>query len=151
VEIRRVRRDDVKWFIEVYQRAYANLPEYAYTRRREIRSYFNWLLGRDQEGFMVAEVGKPVGFVACDTNWISYYSDEKVGEIHELFVLPEFRNRGIGSSLLLKALDYARNRNRRVAELWVGEKNENAKIFYKKFGFKEEGVWGKWVRMIKYL
>ncbi len=150
--IRKVRKEDIWAFTDVYQKAYAEIPEYAYTRRKDIRNYFRWLLNRDAEGFMVAEVDDvAVGFVATDTNWISYVTGERVGEIHELFVLPEYRRRGIGSSLLTRSLKYAEKRGHKIAELWVGERNENAKRFYRKFGFREEGKWGKWVRMVREL
>ncbi len=150
--IRRVKRGDIDTFVEVYEKAYKGLEEYAYTKRRDIRNYFKWLYSRDKDGFMVAEVdGRAVGFVACDTNWISMLEGEKTGEIHELFVLPEYRNRGIGSTLLLKAIEYAKEKGRTYAELWVGRTNYRARRFYKKFGFAESGEWGKWIRMTKKL
>ncbi len=148
--IRRVKREDMNSFIEVYQKAYRGLEEYAYTRRRDIKDYFRWLYARDKEGFMVAEVdGKAVGFVACDTNWISFFDMCRVGEIHEIFVLPEYRNRGIGSSLMIKAMIYIKSRGLKKAGLWVGVTNYNAIKFYRRFGFREVGVWGRWIRMVK--
>jgi ribosomal protein S18 acetylase RimI-like enzyme len=151
VIIRRVRRDDISSFVEVYISAYRGLEEYAYTRRREIRHYFKWLFARDKEGFMVAEVTEPIAFVACDTNWISFFERKQVGEIHELFVMPDYRDKGVGKFLLEKALEYARERKRDLAELWVGEKNFKAIKFYQSFGFEESGKWGKWMRMIRKL
>ncbi len=148
--IRCVRKDDIDRFIEVYRKAYRGLEEYAYTRRKDIRNYFRWLYSRDSEGFMAAEVGDViVGFVACDTNWVSAFDEKDVGEIHELFVLPEYRGRGYGSRLLLKAMDYAKERGKDYVELWVGRTNYNARRFYQKFGFRESGSWGKWVRMVR--
>ncbi|MET1124113.1 MAG: GNAT family N-acetyltransferase [Archaeoglobaceae archaeon] len=150
--IRRVEKEDLGAFVEVYVNSYRGLEEYAYTSKRDIRSYFRWLYSRDRDGFMVAEVdGKPVGFVACDTNWLSVFEKKRVGEIHELFVLPEFRGRGIGSRLLEAALEYARSKERKIAELWVGRTNYRARKFYEKKGFVEKGEWGKWIRMVREL
>jgi ribosomal protein S18 acetylase RimI-like enzyme len=84
-----------------------------------------------------------------DTNWFSPFELEKVGEIHEVFVLPEYRNRGVGKMLMEKGLEYAVKKNRKVAELWVGSKNHSAKKFYKKLGFEEKNGFGKWIRMRK--
>jgi ribosomal protein S18 acetylase RimI-like enzyme len=152
VEIRRADKDDLDDFVRVYVESYRGLEDYAYTRKRDVKNYFKWLLSRDKDGVMVAEIdGEAVGFVACDTNWFSIFERKKVGEIHELFVLPEFRGEGIGAKLMEKALEYALERNRKVAELWVGRTNYRARRFYASQGFEEAGEWGKWVRMRKVL
>lgn len=147
-----MRREDIQSFIVVYATSYRGLEEYAYRTKRDIRNYFNWLFRRDQQGFFVAEIdAKAVGFVACDTNWFSLFEFKKVGEIHEIFVLPEYRRRYVASTLLSSALEYALKRKRDLAELWVGEKNSIAKLFYEKNGFKGAEKIGKWIRMIKSL
>ncbi|RLI76976.1 N-acetyltransferase [Archaeoglobales archaeon] len=147
--IRSVNRDDLDTFVNLYKISYQGLEDYAYTRNRDIKHYFRWLMSRDKDGFFIAEIEMPVGFVACDTNWISFFDDTRVGEIHELFVHPEWRGRGIGKELLTTAIEYAKSKNRFLIELWVGETNELAKRFYQKNGFVEKGSWGKWIRMIK--
>jgi len=150
--IRVVRESDAIAFVESYLLSYKGLEEYAYKTRREVKNYFKWLLKRDPDGFMVAEErGRVLGFVACDTNWFSLFELKKVGEIHEIFVVPGFRMKGIGSKLLESAINYAIQKEREVMELWVGERNEVAKVFYKKKGFRTAGKVGKWVRMTKEL
>jgi len=152
LKIRNVTNDDLKSFVDIYRLAYRGLEEYAYTSTRDIKHYFRWLMNRDRDGFFVAEIdGKPVGFVACDTNWVSFYENEEMGEIHEIFVHPEWQGKGVGSALLSKALDYAKRRGRRMAGLWVGVGNVRAKKFYERFGFKEAGIWGRWLRMVREL
>ncbi|MDI9642972.1 MAG: GNAT family N-acetyltransferase [Archaeoglobaceae archaeon] len=152
MEIRRVTKEDLESFVKVYTESYRGLERYAYKSRKIIKGYFKWLFARDHGGFMVAEIdGKAVGFVACDTNWISIFELKRVGEIHEIFVLPEYRRLGIGSKLLSSALSYAIERGRSLAELWVGETNYEAKKFYIGKDFKEAGKLGKWVRMVKEL
>ncbi|ADB58108.1 GNAT family N-acetyltransferase [Archaeoglobus profundus] len=145
--IRKVTKEDEKHFVEVYTLAYKGLEEYAYTSKRDVKLYFRWLLKRDPEGFFTYVAGKPVGFIACDCNWFSVFEGEEVAEIHEIVVHPEWQGKGIGTSLMKKALDYAKERGRKVVELWVGVKNLKAIRFYKKFGFKERGVFGRWLRM----
>ena len=152
LRIRNVTNRDLDAFVRIYKDAYRGLEEYAYTRTKDIRWYFRWLMNRDCDGFFVAEVdGKPVGFVACDTNWLSFFENEEVGEIHEIFVHPNWQGKGIGTALLLKALKYAKERGRKVAALWVGIGNIKARKFYEKFGFQERGTWGRWLRMVKKL
>lgn len=145
--IRRVKKDDEKHFVEVYMSAYKGLEEYAYTSRRDVKWYFRWLLKRDPNGFFTYVVNEPVGFVACDCNWFSVFENDEVAEIHEIVVHPEWQGRGIGTALMKKALEYAKERGRKIAELWVGVSNQRAINFYKKFGFEEKGIVGRWLRM----
>ncbi len=150
VEIANVVASDLQDFVEIYRLAYKGLEEYAYTTTRDIKSYFRWLLKRDQNGFFKARIGDIiVGFMACDTRWISHVEGVEVGEIHEIIVHPQFRGLGIGKKLVEKGIEYSRKQGREICELWVGDRNEKAKEFYRSLGFKEVDKWGKWIRMIK--
>lgn len=140
---------DIDAFTRLYALAYRGLEQYAYTRRRDIRRYFKWLLARDPNGFFVAELDEPIGFIACDTNWFSFIEKRLVGEIHELFVHPAYRNRGVGRTIVQRAIEYARSRGRRLITLWVGRDNEAAKRFYRKLGFIETATYGIWTRMVR--
>ena len=151
MNIRKVVPTDIESFVKLYTLSYKGLEEYAYTQKKEIEGYFRWLLKRDSEGFLIVEANEPIAFIACDTNWFSFVEGRVVGEIHELFVHPDYRGRGIGKMLMEKAVDYARARKRNIMGLWVGVKNFSAKEFYKRMGFVEKVSLGKWTRMIKIL
>ncbi|MBO8182889.1 MAG: GNAT family N-acetyltransferase [Archaeoglobus sp.] len=175
INLRNVCHNDIGDFVRVYRRSYEGLEEYAYTKNRQIKSYFKWMFSRDRDGFFVAEIketeiketesgdskisnskisnppAKAIGYIMVDTNWFSPFEMRRVGEIHELVVLPEFRKRGIGSVLVSKAFEYMKLRGRKIAELWVGHKNYSAQKFYKKLGFEEKDPFGKWIRMTKKL
>ncbi len=134
--------------VRIYLEGYKGLEEYAYSRRSDVKGYLNWLYRGDPDGFFVAqEEGSEVGFLGCVSNWFDR-NFGLIGEIHELVVLPEKRNQGIGSALLKEALIYLKNKGHERIGLWVGKNNERAKAFYKKFGFKEVGGIGIWIRMI---
>lgn len=151
MKIRKVTPYDIENFTEAYIKAYEYLSDYKYKTKGDIKNYFKWLYKRDKNGFLVAEENEIfVGCVAGDANWVNF-EGEKVLEIHEIFVIPEFQKRGIGSKLLNEILSYGIEKGRKIAELWVGKTNYEAIEFYKKFGFKESGEWGKWLRMIKSL
>jgi len=151
LNIRLVKPEDINAFVKTYINAYSTLPDYKYTSKKDIKNYFKWLYKRDPEGFFVAEVnGKPVGFCACDSHWVNK-NHKLVLAIHEIFVLPDFSGKGIGKALIQKALEYGRSKGLNIVELWVGEKNYKAINFYKNLGFKEEGKWGKWIKMTKCL
>jgi len=149
VKIRNVTGDDIRSFVQVYREAYAGLEEYAYRRNREIKNYFRWLIKRDADGLFLAETDEKevVGFVACDANWFSPVEGGDAGEIHELFVKPEFQRRGVGRALLKTSLNYMKSKRKKYIGLWVGISNNKAIQFYRKMGFTEDGTWGKWLRM----
>lgn len=74
-----------------------------------------------QMEFWVAEVeGRIVGFIA-------FVPDE----IEHLYLLPEFHGRGIGTGLLLHALDRCGD----DVSLWVFQQNGPARSFYERHGF----------------
>lgn len=149
--IRPISVDDAVSFVDAYLRSYESLSDYRYHTRREVKGYFRWLYRRDKDGFFVAERnGKFIGCVAGDSNWVNA-DGELVLEIHEIFVVPEERCKGVGSALMRSVLSYGMKRGRRLAELWVGEKNYRAIEFYRNLGFKEAGKWGIWLRMIESL
>lgn len=144
---------DIKYIDEVaklYLKSYKNLEEYSYTHEEDVKVYINWLLRRDVAGLFVVKDGdKIVGFMAIDGNWYSKKYNKVVGAIHEIFVDPDYFDKGIGSMLMEKAIEYFKQRNLDLIELWVGDKNEKAMKFYEKFGFRKDGQYNFWVRMVK--
>lgn len=78
----------------------------------------------------VAEIrSEVVGYVMIDMR------PRKKALITSIAVKPEFRRKGVGSSLLLWALDLLKKRVESV-ELQVAVNNEAAVKFYVKYGFK---------------
>ncbi|MGC8677215.1 MAG: GNAT family N-acetyltransferase [Hydrogenobaculum sp.] len=141
---------DIDEVAKLYLKSYKNLEEYSYTHEEDVKVYINWLLRRDVAGlFIVKDDDKIVGFIAIDGNWYSKKYNKVVGAIHEIFVDPEYFDKGVGSMLMKKAIEYFKQRNLDLVELWVGDKNEKAMKFYEKFGFRKDGQYNFWVRMVK--
>lgn len=137
--------------VDIYLSAYKDMPEYAYNKRKSVKSYMDWLFKGDPSGFFVAKLNdKVVGFISCHGNWEDY-REGKVCEIHEFAVKEEYKGRGIGKALLQRAIDYAISLGRKKVTLWVGEGNERAINLYLKMGFKPLYKAGIWVRMKKEL
>ena len=65
---------------------------------------------------------------------------EGYGEIISLYVHPIYQGSGIGSMLLEQAVEYIKESGYNNICLCVFEKNEKAKKFYEKDGFKDSGI-----------
>jgi len=85
------------------------------------------LLRKYRKGFIRIDVAKdkelPVGYV------ISTINEENDGEIESIFIKDRFRGKGIGESLMQKAVDWLDGRNVRSKVVAVVYGNEDA------FGF----------------
>ena len=57
-------------------------------------------------------------------------------QVGAMWVAPEVRGHGVGSSLLETALVWAKALGVSVAELWVAEGNSEAAAFYQRHGFQ---------------
>jgi len=60
-------------------------------------------------------------------------------EIERIYTLRKYHKQGLGKSLLNKAIEIAKERNKEKVWLGVWEKNENAIAFYMKMGFVQTG------------
>ncbi|GIO31316.1 MULTISPECIES: GNAT family N-acetyltransferase [Paenibacillus] len=69
---------------------------------------------------------------------------EKMGaeslEIERIYIRHKFQKKGLGKDLINKAVEIARNQNKKTVWLGVWEKNENAITFYEKMGFVRTGA-----------
>ncbi|MBI5117766.1 GNAT family N-acetyltransferase [Candidatus Poribacteria bacterium] len=82
--------------------------------------------GEDAAGYCwTAKVHRPDG-----------KTGEVVGRIHMMGIVPEFRGRGLGRSVLWSGLKYLAGRGLQTVELTVDCQNEAACSLYKRAGFK---------------
>ena len=61
-------------------------------------------------------------------------------EVERIYVKNEYQKLGLGKYLLNKAIEIAKESNKKNIWLGVWEKNENALAFYKKMGFDQIGA-----------
>lgn len=110
------------------------------------KAWVNEMLVNDSELLLVAEVdGKIVGN-------IDFHIGKRKRIAHSgefgMSVLPDWKNKGIGSILLKSLIAWAQsNPNIEKINLRVLSHNQQALVLYKKFGFKKEG---RKYREIKY-
>lgn len=92
-------------------------------------------------GDIIEIAGKPIGRIIVDRG-------EKVLHIVDQAIMPELRNRGIGTTVMRALMDEARRTNRAV-RLGVATANGQALRLYRRLGFapietKEHYLWLEW-------
>ncbi|HEX2084334.1 MAG TPA: GNAT family N-acetyltransferase [Solirubrobacteraceae bacterium] len=90
------------------------------------------MLGRDDVVALLAGDG-PDG-VALLTFRPGVWDEGPVALLEELYVKPGLRNRGIGTELLQRAFDAAREKGSRTFEINVDEEDVDAQRFYERHG-----------------
>ncbi len=133
--------------IDIIFDAYSDFPEYGESSYKSAKRYINWLKNHSTLFDILFDNNKPIAFIAADGNWISSFTNEKVGEIHEIAIKKDYWGKGIGKLFMDKALKHFKDLNLQKAGLWVGEKNKRAIDFYKKYGFKPVRKYNYWLRM----
>ncbi len=91
--------------------------------------------------FFVYFNNEVAGYLKLNTNdaQSEEMGDESL-EIERIYVKNKFQKHGIGKYMLNKAVEIARDCNKKKIWLGVWEKNENAVAFYKKMGFVHTGA-----------
>ena len=92
-----------------------------------------WLKNRSPQGYLPG-IGRGEMFVATEGVSILGFGQAVPGEIHAIYVAPEYAKQGVGILLLEQALTAARAGSQRDVYL---ESTLNAQGFYKKAGFVE--------------
>jgi ribosomal protein S18 acetylase RimI-like enzyme len=87
--------------------------------------------------YLLAQTGSSVvGYLEGEViNLQALFTPKKCFHISVVYVIPEYRQRGIATSLVKEALRWASVQGCREADLHVLVNNENARRLYRKIGF----------------
>jgi [ribosomal protein S18]-alanine N-acetyltransferase len=133
--VRRCDREDLQGVIEINGRT---LPEH-------YSDYFYLeILTEFPETFLVAELdGKLVGYVMCRVEYgfshLKRLGLARKGHIVSVAVVEEHRGKGVGSRLVLAALDEMRKKSATECYLEVRVTNQGAISLYERLGYKTTG------------
>jgi ribosomal protein S18 acetylase RimI-like enzyme len=92
--------------------------------------------------FIVFADGFPAGYMRLTEDDKNYPLEKKYKAIHlkRIYVLREYQSKKMGAALMQFALQFAGEKNYEMLFLGVWERNEKAKLFYKKFGFEDRNL-----------
>ncbi len=101
---------------------------------------FEWFLSVNTSFTAVALYrGEAAGW-ACFEKSRDKDAPSSRGEIWGIYLKPEFWRKGIGSALMLWALEELKKLGYTSASLWVLEDNARARAFYEKCGFRPDSA-----------
>lgn len=140
VDIRNATPSDASGISAVYdaawRTAYAGIIPALHLERMIQRRGPAWWMsaaGKARGNLIVLDVGERIAGYAM-IGWNRSKTIAATGEIHELYLKPEYQGLGFGRRLLRSSLDRLIASERRRSLVWVLEDNETALSFYLKAG-----------------
>lgn len=149
INVREASKDDFESIRDLNRQIFEFELEYCepssnvdYPDQHDGIKYFLQLVhGLDGFKAFVAEIGnKVVGYVGVrivPSSELTHRKDIKLAQLHTLSVHKEFRNSGIGRTLIEKAKDFAREFGANKMRVIAYSKNDRARYLYREMGFNE--------------
>lgn len=96
---------------------------------------------REMKKYFIEKANELLGWNVSFEEAETWEAETNGGEIYldSLYVVPEFRNHGVASSLIKAAIERHREKGKPYG-LLAEPHNENALRLYKKLGFREDGI-----------
>jgi len=139
--VRRLQTGEEGKLTEIQNRSFTGTWGFNPNTEEEIRYAISIGNSTPEEIFLACEGDKPIGY--CWTRIEHRASpdiDETIGRIFMIGVDPDYRGRGVGTSVLLAGLTHLKNKGIRVVELTVDSKNRSARKLYRSVGFKPHDI-----------
>lgn len=100
---------------------------------------------KDSDYILVEDDDKIIGYALIEkrespSKLYEAFKEDKFAYIYEVVILPEYRSKGYGTSLIEMAEKWAKDRNLTSIELNALENNYSAKAFYENIGFEKYQV-----------
>ena len=143
IKIRKIREKDLNEALSIYnyfiENSYSNFEENILTLNK-FKTQYKKITG-NKLPFLIAEYKKSVVGIAYLNNY-RYKSGYKYSFENSIYVHHNYINKGIGSKLLKKLIDYSKkNKNIKNIIAVIGDsKNKISINIHKKNGFKKIGI-----------
>lgn len=100
------------------------------------REIFNRnLINPDCHYFLAFDAAKCVGYASVHAQWLLHHCG-KVGEIQEMFVIADYRSKGVGSLLVQEVMQVAERENFKILEVTANKKRLDTHRFYQRKGLE---------------
>jgi (aminoalkyl)phosphonate N-acetyltransferase len=100
----------------------------------------------DYHYFLAYDDTSCVGYASVHAQWLLHHCG-KVGEIQEMFVIADYRGKGVGSVLMQKLMEIAQRDNFEILEVTANKKRLDTHRFYEKQGLQQTHF--KFVKKLK--
>jgi len=139
--IRHLRPAEAHQLTEIQNRSFAESWGFNPNTTEEIAYRINLSSCRPEDIIIAYQDDRPVGY--CWTRLFAEQnaaSGKKKGEIHMLGIDPDFRRKGLGRTVLLKALSHLKSKGTTLVELTADGEDRGARRLYESVGFSESGL-----------
>jgi len=126
MELRPACREEKDLLAELFVRSRSSMT-YLPPVPEEHLSVIAGIIERHEEVWVAEESGRPLGFLAIDRSQRNGWD-----VLEKLYVDPDAQNQGVGAALL----EHAKALRPDGLVLWVFQKNEGARRFYERHGFR---------------
>lgn len=130
MNIRKIKLEDLDDVFRLLNELYKNKIQYD-----KFKEIYHQKLNDANSYYIVAIVNKKVVGVLISELQVQLHRAKKRGYIEDLIVDENYRNKGIGKSLLENAVNYAKDNDCEVVDLTSYITNDDAHRFYEKNGF----------------
>lgn len=134
--VRVAREEDVKAMCDLLAQLFSKEVEFTPDAKVQAKA-LHMILEEKTGAILVATCKEKVVGMVNLLDTISTALGDKVILLEDMIVHEDFRNQHIGSKLLSKALEYAKENGYLRVTLLSDEDNEKAHEFYKRHGFSE--------------
>lgn len=127
MEVRPARTDEKQALAELFQRSRSGMTYVPRVPDEALTRIADDIVEQHEEVWVAEEDDRPLGFLAIRRSRTDGWET-----LERLYVDPEAQNRGVGTALL----DKAKALRPDGLSLWVFQKNEGARRFYERHGFR---------------
>jgi len=96
------------------------------------------LRNKNEQYHIAEEDGQLIGFAASEIIKNPHWAKHKeLGHLYNLYVIPKYQGKGIGTKLLEKALEWLKERKIKDIKILTYAENKKAQKLYKRYGFSD--------------
>lgn len=90
-----------------------------------------------KDGMFVWEIaGEVVGWSWLKAHENEFFKEGVYGEIKEIYVVPKFRRKGIGETMMIHVHNWFKEKGVNTVRVETAASNKTAMVFYRKIGFE---------------